>query len=430
LENSWRVMKYDMNRSWFGLTREYEIKHRKLELRQELELAANVTEDRLAEIEAELKALEAEEERIGGAAARLDAVRSGTAHTRTVATFSPGAATSAGGTGLPVCRDDKPIMLGKEQRMADRYPNAAGLSLGRYVRGIVTGDWTGAAAESAEYRSLTTVSGAALIPQVLSAQVLDAVRAKSVLFQSGASMVPMEARTVVIPRVKTDPVFGFKAEAEACDESIIEFEGVELKAKTAYGLVSVSLEALESGQGLDMAVQLAMAEALANVIDSKCLFGAGGVEPAGILLSDKIGAVTAVGDLQGWSPFIEGIGKVRTANGDPTALVMNAQVDELCNKFTTTEGLPLPMPKVIENIPNKLISNQLPANLGAGANESVAMVYDPQAVVIGIQSPIRIELSREALDAYKKGVVYLRVYAFCDVALTRPGWVCRIDGLK
>jgi HK97 family phage major capsid protein len=423
-------MKYDMNRSWFGLTREYEIKHRKLELRQELELAANVTEDRLAEIEAELKALEAEEERIGGAAARLDAVRSGTAHTRTVATFSPGAATSAGGTGLPVCRDDKPIMLGKEQRMADRYPNAAGLSLGRYVRGIVTGDWTGAAAESAEYRSLTTVSGAALIPQVLSAQVLDAVRAKSVLFQSGASMVPMEARTVVIPRVKTDPVFGFKAEAEACDESIIEFEGVELKAKTAYGLVSVSLEALESGQGLDMAVQLAMAEALANVIDSKCLFGAGGVEPAGILLSDKIGAVTAVGDLQGWSPFIEGIGKVRTANGDPTALVMNAQVDELCNKFTTTEGLPLPMPKVIENIPNKLISNQLPANLGAGANESVAMVYDPQAVVIGIQSPIRIELSREALDAYKKGVVYLRVYAFCDVALTRPGWVCRIDGLK
>jgi HK97 family phage major capsid protein len=411
-------------------TRAYEIKHRKLELRQELETAANITEERLGEIEAELRQLEAEEDRIGGAAARLEAVRNGSAHTRTVATFSPGAATSAGGTGLPVCRDDKPIMLGKEQRMADRYPNAAGLSLGRYLRGIVTGNWAGAAAESAEYRSLTTVSGAALIPQALSAQVLDAVRAKSVLFQSGASMVPMEARTVVIPRVKTDPVFGFKAEAEACDESIIEFEGIELKARTAYGLVSVSLEALESGQGLDMAVQLAMAEALANVIDSKCLFGAGGVEPAGILLSDKIGTVTAVGDLQGWNPFIEGIGKVRTANGDATALVMNAQVDELCNKFTTTEGLPLPMPKVIENIPNRLISNQLPANLGAGANESVAMVYDPQAVVIGIQSPIRIELSREALDAYKKGVVYLRVYAFCDVALTRSGWVCRIDGLK
>jgi HK97 family phage major capsid protein len=413
-------------------TRAYEIKHRKLELRQELETAANITEERLGEIEAELRQLEAEEERIGGAAARLEAVRSGSAHTRTVATFSAGAraATSAGGTGLPVSRDDKALILGKEQRMADRYPNAAGLSLGRYLRGIVTGNWTGAAAESAEYRSLTTVSGAALIPQALSAQVLDAVRAKSVLFQSGASMVPMEARTVVIPRVKTDPVFGFKAEAEACDESIIEFEGIELKARTAYGLVSVSLEALESGQGLDAAVKLAMAEALANLIDAKCLFGAGGVEPAGILLSDKIGTVTAVGDLQGWNPFIEGIGKVRTANGDPTALVMNAQVDELCNKFTTTEGLPLPMPKVIENIPNKLISNQLPANLGAGANESVAMVYDPQAVVIGIQSPIRIELSREALDAYKKGVVYLRVYAFCDVALTRPGWVCRVDGLK
>lgn len=413
------------------MTRQYEIKHRKLELRQELETAENMPESRLSEIEAELRGLEREEEGLADAAARLEAVRSGSAATRTVATYAPGARSGgAVGVGLPTTREAQGAILGREQRMADRFPNTANLSLGKYLRGIITGDWENAAAEAQEYRSLTTVTGAALIPQALSAQVLDAVRAKSVLFQSGAGMVPMEARTVVIPRVKTDPIFGFKAEAEACDESIIEFEGVELKAKTAYGLVSVSLEALESGQGLDTAVQLAMAEALANVIDAKCLFGAGGVEPAGILLSDKIGTVTAVGDLQGWNPFIEGIGKVRTANGDPTALVMNAQVDELCNKFTTTEGLPLPMPKVIENIPNKLISNQLPANLGPGANESVAMVYDPQAVVIGIQSPIRIELSREALDAYKKGVVYLRVYAFCDVALTRPGWVCRVDGLK
>lgn len=414
------------------MKRAYEIKHRKLELRQELETAANITEDRLAEIEAELRQLEAEEDRIDCAAARLEAVRNGSAHTRTVATFSAGAraATSAGGTGLPVCRDDKPIILGKEQRMADRYPNAQGLSLGRYVRGMVTGDWTGAAAESAEYRSLTTVSGAALIPQVLSAQVLDAVRAKSVLFLSGASLAPMTARNLVIPAVKTDPVFAFKAEGEPVEESTIEFEGIELKAKTAYGLVSVTLEALESGQGLDAAVKLAMAEALAKLIDAKCLFGAGGIEPAGILLSDKINSVTALSALASWNPFIEGIGKVRGANGEPTALVVNAATDEIMNKFTTAEGLPLPMPKVIENIPNKLISNQLPANLGTGGNESVAMVYDPQAVVVGIQSPIRVELSREAGDAYKKGVVYLRVYAFCDVALTRPGWVCRIDGLK
>jgi HK97 family phage major capsid protein len=413
-------------------TRAYEIKHRKLELRQELETAANITEERLGEIEAELRQLEAEEDRIGGAAARLEAVRNGSAHTRTVATFSAGAraATSAGGTGLPVCRDEKALILGKEQRMADRYPNAAGLSLGRYLRGIVTGNWTGAAAESAEYRSLTTVSGAALIPQVLSAQVLDAVRAKSVLFQSGAGMVPMTARTVTIPAVKTDPVFAFKAEGEPVEESTIEFEGIELKAKTAYGLVSVTLEALESGQGLDAAVKLAMAEALANLIDAKCLFGAGGIEPAGILLSDKINTVTALSALANWNPIIEGIGKVRGANGDPTALVVNAATDEIMNKFATAEGLPLPMPKVIENIPSRLISNQLPSNLGTGGNESVAMVYDPQAVVVGIQSPIRVELSREAGDAYKKGVVYLRVYAFCDVVLTRPGWVCRIDGLK
>jgi HK97 family phage major capsid protein len=413
------------------MNRAYEIKHRKLELRQELETGAGIAEDRLAEIEAELRGLEREEEELAGAGARLEAVRSGSAATRTVATYAPGARSGgAVGVGLPTTREAQGAIVGREQRLADRFPNTQNLSLGKYLRGIITGDWENAAAEAQEYRSLTTVSGAALIPQVLSAQVLDAVRAKSVLFQSGASLAPMTARNLVIPAVKTDPVFAFKAEGEPVEESTIEFEGIELKAKTAYGLVSVTLEALESGQGLDAAVKLAMAEALANLIDAKCLFGAGGIEPAGILLSDKIGTVTAVGDLQGWSPFIEGIGKVRGANGEPTALVVNAATDEIMNKFATAEGLPLPMPKVIENIPSRLISNQLPSNLGTGGNESVAMVYDPQAVVVGIQSPIRVELSREAGDAYKKGVVYLRVYAFCDVALTRPGWVCRIDGLK
>jgi hypothetical protein len=43
------------------MTRQYEIKHRKLELRQELETAENIPESRLAEIEAELRGLEREE---------------------------------------------------------------------------------------------------------------------------------------------------------------------------------------------------------------------------------------------------------------------------------------------------------------------------------------------------------------------------------
>ncbi len=72
------------------------------------------------------------------------------------------------------------------------------------------------------------------------------------------------------------------------------------------GWSPLALEALESGQGLDAAVKLAMAEALANLIDAKCLFGAGGIEPAGILLSDKINTVTALSALTNWSPCHRG----------------------------------------------------------------------------------------------------------------------------
>ena len=134
------------------MTREYEIKHRKLELRQELEAAANITEERLGEIEAELRGLEREEEELAGAGARLEAVRSGSAATRTVATYSPGARSGgAVGVGLPTQREMQGMILGREQRMADRFPNTQNLSLGRYLRGIITGDWENAAAEAQGY---------------------------------------------------------------------------------------------------------------------------------------------------------------------------------------------------------------------------------------------------------------------------------------
>jgi hypothetical protein len=47
-----------------------------------------------------------------------------------------------------------------------------------------------------------------------------------------------------------------------------------------------------------------------------------------------------------------------------------------------------------------------------------------------MQSQLMIEMSREALDAYKKGLVYLRVYSMLDIALLRPKFITKVTGLK
>lgn len=315
----------------------------------------------------------------------------------------------------------------KDYLVAD-YPNTEGMSLGKYLRGAITGDWSGATAEMDAFKALSTATTQVLIPQVLSAQVIDLARNKSVLFRSGAPMIPMETNNLTISRVKTDPSFTFKAEGAEVTESTMEFEGVQLKTKTAYGLMSITLEAMNSSANLESVVTNAMAESLAQLIDSKCLLGTTADEPKGILTYSEINTLSA-GEITGYGPFVQGVGLIKRANGEPTTWVVNAATDEALNLLTDTNGNPLGIPQAVASL-ERLVSNQLPDNDGDNQDESVSMIYNPEAVVIGLQLPLAVEVSREALDAWKKGLVYLRVYAMVDVALLRPKWVTRIDGIK
>lgn len=235
-----------------------------------------------------------------------------------------------------------------------------------------------------EYRALTTVTGSVTIPQVLSAQILDVARDNSLLLSSGVPLVPMESNNLTIARLKEDLAFGFKPEGEAIEETPAEFEGVELKAKTAYGLMSASLELVRSGANLKEFLLQAMGQALGRAIDRGLLFGSLAHEPAGILLSDKINDVQQVAALSDYAPFVQAVGKVRRANGEPTHMAINAEIDEVLNGLMTDQGLYLAPPPVLEKL-TRILSNQLPADGGTGQNESTAMVFDPKAILVGIR---------------------------------------------
>lgn len=324
---------------------------------------------------------------------------------------------------------DGQTILTRGQSLSDLYPNKDNLSLGKYLRGAITGNWSNAEKEQNEFRSLSTATASVLIPQVLSSQVIDLARNQSILFNSGVPMVPMESNNLTISKVKTDPNFEFKAEGAETTEKTMEFEPVTLKSKTVYGLVSVTLEALESSANLEQVVRNAMAESIARTIDKACLFGSTTSEPKGILTYEDINVQAETTGLTNYSPFVKAIGSIRKANGEPTAWALNADTDELLNLLVNGDSNPLTIPPVVAGL-NRMISNQLPNNEGTGTDESISMIYDPNALLIGMQSPIRIEVSREAADAYKKGLVYLRVYAMIDIAVLRPKHITKITGLK
>lgn len=314
------------------------------------------------------------------------------------------------------------------EKLAEAYPNSEGLSLGRYVRGMVTGDWRGAEREREEYRALSTSTGTVLIPKELSAEVLDLARNKSVLLNAGVPLVEMTSNNLTLAKIDEDPDFGFKAELQPVDATDFSFGKAELKARTAYGLLKVSLEVLHSAQNLEAVLKNAMAGAMARIIDQACLFGAGGVEPTGVLLLDTINKITATAPFKAYEPYIRALSKIRQNNGEPTFWCINAREDERLNLSQDGEGKPVEIPACLANL-TRLVSNQLPANTGAGQNESISAMFDPAALAIGQQVPLTVKVSDTAGDALSTGAVYLAIYSMLDVCAINPKHICRIDGL-
>lgn len=392
-------------------------------------------------IEADINKLDNDFDQMAKAQASIKALEQPTLHPDAADLFSNAGVSFNGGQCSPAVAGEyinaetgKPLQVfGKGQRMSDAYKNENNLDLGRYIRGAVTGDWSQAPAERQIYGELTTTTGSVLIPTALSANVLDIARDKSILLNAGVPIVKMDAGNLKIAKVATDPDnFGFKQEGADATESAITFDSADLASKTAYGLVSVTLEALESAANLGALLTRVMGEAMARTMDRAFLFGQGAAahEPVGVLTLNSINTEISAGALTGYGPFIKALGAVRAANGEPTHWAINAATDELINLFTTAEGdLIMDPPRVIAAL-KRQISNVLPADGGAGSNESTAIVYDPQAMLIGMQANLRVETSREALDAWKKGLVYLRVYAMCDICAIRPEWITKVTGIK
>jgi len=321
--------------------------------------------------------------------------------------------------------NDRLKIYNSQDKISSQYKGEEKLSLGNYIKGAITGNWNGADKEREEFKALSTTGGNILIPKTLSSTVIDLARNKSIIFGK-VPTVTMDSNNLTIGKVVSDPVFGFKEELVSANPSEMAFEGVVLHSKMVYGLMKLSLEVLHSAQNLDSLVTNAMAQAIAVAVDSKMLFGLGNtIEPKGILTYTDINSVDAAEI--GYDPFISAVGKIRQANGEPTDWAINAATDTVLNTNKDSDGKYTIPPKVIADL-NKSISNQLPNNLGTGTDESVSMVYDVNAILVGIQQNLSIEVSREA--GFNDGSVCLRVYGLMDVAVTNPKFITKINKLK
>lgn len=337
--------------------------------------------------------------------------------------------------------------LRPDQRMADSVPyhlpdgiRASELSLGRFVRGITTANWTGAEAEKRAMAEGLDTAGGYLVPVPLALNIIDLARNQARCFQAGATTIPMESRTLNLAVVEGDPTAYWRAENVSITESEMTFGRVELQSRTLAALMKSSVELLEDAVNIDTIIRNALSKALALELDRAILRGAGAAEePCGIRNWDGIQTIDmgTNGDaLTGYDDFSEAWQKIHEENGpdDGISIIYSPREAGTLDRKKDGEGLPLKPPESWEKM-KKFVTNQIPIDLtkGTAENASEAYVGVFRECLVGIRTQLLIEASRQAADssgsAFGSLQVWIRAYLRADVVIARPKWFVLIDGI-
>ena len=306
-------------------------------------------------------------------------------------------------------KNNSGIVVGllKEQRMADIAKpytidgEQRQLSIGKYVRGIVTGNWDGAEAEKRAMSEGALSGGGYLVPSLLSSQVIDLSRNQARVIQAGAVTVPMESNKLTLAKVATPPKAGWKKENESIAESnTMTLGAVNMEAKTLVGMMRMSIELLEDAANIDSVISTELSESLALELDRAAMFGKGeNEEPRGVYHTpgiQKIDMGENGGAIQNYTKFSEAVEMVQNVNGEANGVIWSPRTAGAIDRLADTTGQPLRAPASYENL-SKFATNQVPNDLtkGTAQNASVALVGDWSQLLIGTRTNLILEASRE-----------------------------------
>ena len=338
-------------------------------------------------------------------------------------------------------RKDDPLT--KEQRMEDWFTQfhqkgeRLDLSVGDYVRAWITGEHT----QNTQRAMSTTGSGGVLIPQLLSAKIIDLARNKTRVIQAGAVTWPMESKTLTVPKQTGDPSAGWRPELGHIHRTDVSFEPLVLKACSMGALVTLSSELVEDAVGLTTFLNRVLSQVMAESIDQAALTGAGTIdpeteeriEPLGVLNTDKVQEIKLNADLTSYTPFSSAVTKIRQVNGEPSGLMMAPSNFGILDALTDTTGQPLQPPPSWRQV-SHYDTNQV--------DEQTAIVGDWSQLAIGLRHSLRLEYATagtipqdkegiyEELNLFSQNAIAIRVLWRGDVAVQRPDQFVKITGIN
>jgi HK97 family phage major capsid protein len=319
--------------------------------------------------------------------------------------------------------------LTREQRMADlpsiRNQPGADLGFSQWLRARITGDWSGIDPAVRAMSVGDDVLGGFLLPDALSANLIDLARAQSVVMQLGAITVPMETGTLGVPSLEGD--VGAVWHVENAEESFSDasFGLRELKAKTVMALSRLSVELAEDGQDPTGVIERSMTQAIALAIDLAALRGNGvGGSPLGIRYWPDV-TITELGSGNGgavsYDDLLDLVGRRKTANEQPNGVAWSPRTAATVAKLKFGDGEYIQYVKVPDSlipIP-RLESSQIPINLTTGNLSTTTEIYvgDWSQLLVGLRTGLTISPSR--VPGMRSLQVWLAAYQRVDFVVSR-----------
>jgi HK97 family phage major capsid protein len=329
--------------------------------------------------------------------------------------------------------------LNPEQRVSDwlrengdyRSPSSlsesdrASLSVGKMIRGALTGNWRDADAEQRAMSENVLADGGYALGPELSARVIDRVRNSMQVMKAGATTVPMTTQQMYLARLAGGANVSWKAEGDPITDSTPTFERIVLNAQTLPVLVKISAELFEdaSPEAMDT-IENELSQALSLELDRAALRGSGvSPEPTGIRNASgaTITSLGANGATPSWDNVIDAVAAVQAANIEPNAILWSSRTQQTMSKLKDGMQRYLEPPSSLGDVA-RLVTNQIPNNLTAGTNSDASEIYVGRwsDVLVGMRTDLRFQvrvLNERFIDNLQYGLLcFLRA----DIALAHP----------
>ncbi|MBW2649538.1 MAG: phage major capsid protein [Deltaproteobacteria bacterium] len=231
-------------------------------------------------------------------------------------------------------------VFAKGEKMSDLFPTPSSevedeaFSLGNFLK----------ASMGLEVKASVLERGTASVPAYLSAQIIDAIRAKSRLMQAGTLTIPIEGKTTIC-RIASDPTVVEHTEAaNDITESVPVLEPVDLDPKMLAALIPLSVEIVQDSPNLDAALQMSLAAAFASKLDA--------LGVATILADSDIPTSETTEATATWAGILAATGSMLAADQDlPKALICSpGDFTARASQAADSSGVWLGAPPVLANM--------------------------------------------------------------------------------